>query len=51
MIAWTLLRGAARAAFRSALGVDDPTWARGAGWALWKALITEDLVTLEHLLS
>ncbi|MFJ2086063.1 hypothetical protein ACI2KV_14470 [Micromonospora chokoriensis] len=42
MIAWTLLAGASRAAFRDALGVDDATWARGRGWALWKALITLD---------
>ena len=32
--------GASRAAFRAALRVDDATWARGRGWALWKALIT-----------
>jgi aminoglycoside phosphotransferase (APT) family kinase protein len=39
-IAWTLLSGASREAFRGALPVDDATWARGRGWALWKALIT-----------
>ncbi|MFF0233133.1 aminoglycoside phosphotransferase family protein [Micromonospora sp. NPDC005254] len=42
VIAWTLLRGAARAAFLDALDVDTATWARGRGWALWKALITLD---------
>jgi aminoglycoside phosphotransferase (APT) family kinase protein len=40
VIAWTLLHGASRDAFRSALGVDPGTWSRGRGWALWKALIT-----------
>ena len=40
VIAWTLLAGASRQAFRSALAADDRTWARGRGWALWKALIT-----------
>lgn len=44
VIAWTLLSGAGRTAFRSALAgapaVDRATWARGRGWALWKALIT-----------
>lgn len=40
VIAWTLLFGESRAAFRAALPVDDATWARGRGWALWKALIT-----------
>ena len=42
VIAWTLLSGASRAAFRTALGADDAMWARGRGWALWKALITFD---------
>jgi aminoglycoside phosphotransferase (APT) family kinase protein len=39
-IAWTLLTGESRAAFRSGLSVGDDTWARGRGWALWKALST-----------
>lgn len=39
-IAWTFLAGESRKAFRAALSVDDATWARGRGWALWKALIT-----------
>lgn len=39
-IAWTTFPSrASRHAFRAALGVDDRTWARGRGWALWKALI------------
>lgn len=29
-----------REAFRRALPLDKATWARGRGWALWKALIT-----------
>jgi aminoglycoside phosphotransferase (APT) family kinase protein len=40
VIAWTFLSGDSREAFRAALGVDRDTWARGRGWALWKALIT-----------
>ncbi len=39
-IAWTLLGGESRDTFRAALQVDDATWARGRGWALWKSLIT-----------
>jgi aminoglycoside phosphotransferase (APT) family kinase protein len=39
-IAWTLFSGDSREAFRERLPVDDGTWARGRGWALWKALIT-----------
>ena len=38
-IAWTFLDSESRAAFRSALPLDAETWARGRGWALWKALI------------
>jgi aminoglycoside phosphotransferase (APT) family kinase protein len=40
VIAWTLLSGPSRDAFRRTLGVDTGTWSRGRGWALWKALIT-----------
>ncbi|MBM7799037.1 aminoglycoside phosphotransferase (APT) family kinase protein [Microlunatus panaciterrae] len=40
VIAWTLLAGRSRDAFRGSLGVDAATWSRGRGWALWKALIT-----------
>jgi aminoglycoside phosphotransferase (APT) family kinase protein len=39
-IAWTLFSGQSREAFRAALPLDSGTWARGRGWALWKALIT-----------
>lgn len=39
-IAWTLFCGESREAFRAGLPLDDATWARGSGWALWKALIT-----------
>jgi aminoglycoside phosphotransferase (APT) family kinase protein len=37
-IAWTLLTGTSRAAFRNGLAMDEETWARGRGWALWKTL-------------
>lgn len=39
-IAWTLLSGRSRERFRAVLPADASTWARGRGWALWKALIT-----------
>lgn len=39
-IAWTLFEGHSRAVFREGLAVDDGAWARGRGWALWKALLT-----------
>ena len=39
VIAWTFFSGESRDAFRSGLPLDDAAWARGRGWALWKALI------------
>jgi hypothetical protein len=40
VIAWTFFEGESRDVFRRSLPFDDPTWARGRGWALWKSLIT-----------
>ena len=37
--AWTFLYGSSRQAYRERLAVDDATWVRGRGWALWKALV------------
>jgi aminoglycoside phosphotransferase (APT) family kinase protein len=39
MVGWTLLSAETRRMFRSALAIDDATWARGRGWALSVALI------------
>jgi len=39
VIAWTFLDEASREAFREAVQLDDDTWARARGWAIWKALI------------
>ena len=38
-IAWTLLDRRGRATFASGVGLDDGTWARARGWALWKQLL------------
>jgi len=38
-IAWTMFTGESRTAFREAMRADAGMWARGRGWALWKALI------------
>lgn len=38
--AWTMFDDPARTAFRDAVALDDATWARARGWALWKAAIT-----------
>jgi aminoglycoside phosphotransferase (APT) family kinase protein len=40
VLAWTELTGPARDAWKRRLDLDAGTWARGRGWALWKALIT-----------
>ncbi|MFC4066217.1 aminoglycoside phosphotransferase family protein [Actinoplanes subglobosus] len=61
-IAWTLLTADGRRAFRERLAVDDATWARGRGWALWKTLAdcpatiddpedAEDLAEAQHVLG
>jgi aminoglycoside phosphotransferase (APT) family kinase protein len=39
-VAWTLFKDRSRETFMSQLPLGDATWARGRGWALWKALIT-----------
>ena len=39
VIAWTYFSGESRRVFKSGLPVDRATWARGRGWALWKAMI------------
>jgi aminoglycoside phosphotransferase (APT) family kinase protein len=36
---WTFFTGDSAAAFRRGLNLDEATWARSRGWALWKALI------------
>lgn len=38
-IAWTFFKNESRKAFRDILKLDNATWARARGWALWKALI------------
>jgi aminoglycoside phosphotransferase (APT) family kinase protein len=40
VIAWTAFDGHSRQVFRTRMAVEDGTWARARGWALWKALIT-----------
>lgn len=37
--AWNLFTGESREVYRSAIGFDDDTWARGRGWALSGALL------------
>ncbi|MCR8669699.1 aminoglycoside phosphotransferase family protein [Agrococcus sp. HG114] len=39
VLLWTRLEGAAADVYRRELALDEATWARGRGWALWKALI------------
>lgn len=37
-IAWTFFRGKSREVFKGNLPLDEKTWERARGWALWKAL-------------
>lgn len=37
-VAWTVLDLPGRRLLRERLGIDESTWARGRGWALWKTL-------------
>ena len=39
VIAWTYFEGSERQLLRDEVGLDDDTWRRARGWALWKALI------------
>lgn len=39
-VAWTLLTADGREVFRKRLAIDDASWARGRGWALWKSLVS-----------
>jgi aminoglycoside phosphotransferase (APT) family kinase protein len=39
VIAWKFFQGKSRKTFREMVPLDAGTWARGRGWALWKALI------------
>jgi aminoglycoside phosphotransferase (APT) family kinase protein len=47
MIAWKVLSADIRDIFRTALSVDEATWARSRGWALSQALIALSYYTLE----
>lgn len=40
VVAWVYFIGEERQIFREAVGLDDDTWRRARGWALWKSLIT-----------
>ena len=39
-MAWTFFDETSRKVFKNILNIDDGTWNRARGWALWKALIT-----------
>ena len=41
-MAWVLLSADTRAVFRAAMAIDDATWARGHGWALYVGVIALD---------
>lgn len=47
MVAWKALSAHTRKIFRTALAVDDATWARARGWAVSQAVIALAYYTLE----
>jgi aminoglycoside phosphotransferase (APT) family kinase protein len=47
MVAWKVLTADSREVFRTALEIDDATWARGRGWALSQALGALSYYTLQ----
>jgi aminoglycoside phosphotransferase (APT) family kinase protein len=47
MVAWKMLPAEHRDTFRTALGVDDATWARARGWVLSQALMILSYYTME----
>ena len=49
VFAWTGCTDDARTTFRDTLALDDATWARARGWALWKAVITLAQAQQGHL--
>lgn len=40
IVAWTIFEEDSRETFRRSVGLDDDTWRRARGWALWKAAVT-----------
>ena len=48
MVAWKMLPEEHRDAFRTALSVDDATWARARGWVLSQALMVLSYYTMEN---
>lgn len=49
VIAWTLFNNKSRNIFKSTVALDDNTWVRARGWALWKACL--ELKKCENLAS
>jgi aminoglycoside phosphotransferase (APT) family kinase protein len=47
MVAWKMLPAETRHVFRTALSVDDATWARARGWVLSQALIALSYYTMQ----
>jgi aminoglycoside phosphotransferase (APT) family kinase protein len=48
VLAWVFLDGESRKAFRSLVKVDEPAWARGRAWALWKAALLASTNQITH---
>ena len=51
IIAWTFFSPEGRKAFRDELNLDDATWARARGWALWKVLCAPNNLEVEKVIN
>ena len=47
-VGWSSMERRTRHVFRAALDLDDSAWARGRGWALWKALVVSAGIAAAH---
>lgn len=47
-LAWTTFEGSSRRRFMQTVPVDGAAWARGRGWALWKAVIALPRLPDDH---
>lgn len=47
IVAWNLLTGESRDIFRAEVSVDEATWARGRGWALYTGLVALPIILIK----
>jgi aminoglycoside phosphotransferase (APT) family kinase protein len=48
VLSWVFFDGPARAGFREAVAMEEETWVRARGWALWKAMLLLENGSVTH---